>query len=1087
MNQLANKTTATFAAMAAVLIITFAMAMNVSAQSGDPDWKQSPTGLTVSAGDEAGELNIIWDAHPQTSKTLSDYRVTWTPDGEDFKHASETGWSAYPTTNEVTVTGLDAGATYQVRVRARYDDNKRSRWSDAVSGQTAPPTNTAATGQPTITGTAQVRETLTAIMSEIADDNGLTNAAFSHQWVRSANGTDNDVTDATASTYAVTNADINKAIKVRVSFTDDDGYSETLTSNATTPVPVPAPVIVPPEEPEIAHAEGDSTIVSNLNQTSVLNPFSVLRAQTFTTGSHPYGYNLGSIEFLYKSGNAFPAAIWTVNSFGVPTALLHQLTAPSTLSDGTVEFTAPAKAPLASGTTYTVMVTPDNTLSLEQTTSDNEDSGTSPGWSIGNAYHTQSGTVWASTGTGRSLLIAVKGTTILPDATLGTLAIQGATNGEAITLNPTFDEDTFTYTAAIANSITAVTLTATKNFSNAAVAITGDNNTTSPDTADLDLDVGTNTLTVTVTAHDGSTQTYTINITRIGVLPAPATVPPDWSLSPFTKEEKEEDEDRGQKFRLIFLSLYARNAQSASITDYNNFIRSATASGHSDIQGYSDGFTVVGCTEDVDARENTDTGYTNANKGVPIYWLNGSKVADDYQDFYDQFWDAEGDDHDRNERGFNGADTGNDSNFPWTGCKNDGTEASATDGTSEALGTPDGYVRLGRPNSSTQGHSPLSSDATQDSSGEQPMYGLSQVFTVVPSNTGTLTTGGTPRSDALDSSDTGHYWQVKLHQNVRYRIDVKGSESSQYGGTLTNPRIQVIAGSPDIGLLNGSSAGVYQTMTTTVATGGGAGHNSRLDIKVTGETKYYFLLIHRGAGDDGSYTVTVNRLDWPQGRLAPDITVNAERFPAIGIQWDEPAKTHHNIRAPIDGYKVQYRTLPDGNWETEITRTQSQRLHDYRSTIQGQLYEVRVRSYHSNEHPNNTYRWDYATVYADDCDDEETHLCSIGVNASEKGRINYDSRALTDGDIDGYVVPLVSGTTYVIKANGKPGNNTLVDPYLTLRPIPYNLIIASDDNGGQGLDSKITYTPTNTGDFLIQVSSSVAGERGTYTVTVTEQ
>ena len=82
---------------------------------------------------------------------------------------------------------------------------------------------------------------------------------------------------------------------------------------------------------------------------------------------------------------------------------------------------------------------------------------------------------------------------------------------------------------------------------------------------------------------------------------------------------------------------------------------------------------------------------------------------------------------------------------------------------------------------------------------------------------------------------------------------------------------------------------------------------------------------------------------------------------------------------------------------------------------------------------------------------------------------------------------LVSGTTYVIKANGKPGNNTLVDPYLTLRPIPYNLIIASDDNGGQGLDSKITYTPTNTGDFLIQVSSSVAGERGTYTVTVTEQ
>ena len=73
--------------------------------------------------------------------------------------------------------------------------------------------------------------------------------------------------------------------------------------------------------------------------------------------------------------------------------------------------------------------------------------------------------------------------------------------------------------------------------------------------------------------------------------------------------------------------------------------------------------------------------------------------------------------------------------------------------------------------------------------------------------------------------------------------------------------------------------------------------------------------------------------------------------------------------------------------------------------MRGQPYEVRVRSYHSNKHPNNTYRWGYATVYADDCDDEETHLCSIGVNASEKGRINYDSGALTGGDIDGYVVP----------------------------------------------------------------------------------
>ena len=137
-------------AVAALAAALLTIPMQVSAQSDDRDWKQSPTGLNVTAGDAAGELDITWDAHPQTSKTLSDYRVTWTPDGESFKTNDHTEWYAYPTTNQVSVTGLDAGATYKVRVRARYDDNKKSRWSDVVSGQTGVTTNTPATGQPTI-------------------------------------------------------------------------------------------------------------------------------------------------------------------------------------------------------------------------------------------------------------------------------------------------------------------------------------------------------------------------------------------------------------------------------------------------------------------------------------------------------------------------------------------------------------------------------------------------------------------------------------------------------------------------------------------------------------------------------------------------------------------------------------------------------------------------------------------------------------------------------------------------------------------------------------------------------------------------
>ena len=58
MNKLATRTTGIFVAMTAVLILAFAMVMTVSAQSDDPDWRLPVTGLTVSAGDDPGELVI---------------------------------------------------------------------------------------------------------------------------------------------------------------------------------------------------------------------------------------------------------------------------------------------------------------------------------------------------------------------------------------------------------------------------------------------------------------------------------------------------------------------------------------------------------------------------------------------------------------------------------------------------------------------------------------------------------------------------------------------------------------------------------------------------------------------------------------------------------------------------------------------------------------------------------------------------------------------------------------------------------------------------------------------------------------------
>ena len=104
---------------------------------------------------------------------------------------------------------------------------------------------------------------------------------------------------------------------------------------------------------------------------------------------------------------------------------------------------------------------------------------------------------------------------------------------------------------------------------------------------------------------------------------ATVKVPIDWALKPA-------DVEAGESFRLLFVTSTGRNAQSTDIADYNAFVQTRAKAGHSAItDDIGDQFKVVGSMAAVDARDNTGT----TRAGVPIYWLNGAKVADDYADF----------------------------------------------------------------------------------------------------------------------------------------------------------------------------------------------------------------------------------------------------------------------------------------------------------------------------------------------------------------------------------------------------------------------------------------------------------------------
>ena len=162
----------------------------------------------------------IRDADGLTNAT---YSYQWTAGGSDIDGATGASHS---------LTSSEQGQTIRVKVTFTDDaDNAESLTSVATVAVGAKP-NTPATGLPAISGTPQVGETLTADTANIADEDGLTSVSYRYQWT--AGGA--DISGATGASHSLTSSEEGQTIRVRVSFTDDAGNDESLTSVATDPV-----------------------------------------------------------------------------------------------------------------------------------------------------------------------------------------------------------------------------------------------------------------------------------------------------------------------------------------------------------------------------------------------------------------------------------------------------------------------------------------------------------------------------------------------------------------------------------------------------------------------------------------------------------------------------------------------------------------------------------------------------------------------------------------------------------------------------------------------------------------------------------
>ena len=239
-------------------------------------------------------------------------------------------------------------------------------------------TNEDATGRPVVLASAEGAGILFADTEGIADGNGLpidqSNTwvffNWNYQWIR-VDGDSVTNVGANSASYQPVEADVGKLIKVKVSFRDAHSFTEAVTSLPFGPIAELTRTSATP-----------STLVSNTGQSASANADITQRyAVGFRLGDHGQGYEISSVSIeLAAVPSSLTVSLW---SGGVEEGLqantatkLFDFADPSSFAVGMNQFTAPAGAFAYQGVNYFIVLSGfGTTLSIKETTSDNEDTG----------------------------------------------------------------------------------------------------------------------------------------------------------------------------------------------------------------------------------------------------------------------------------------------------------------------------------------------------------------------------------------------------------------------------------------------------------------------------------------------------------------------------------------------------------------------------------------------------------------------------------------------------------------------------------------------------------------------------------------
>jgi hypothetical protein len=141
----------------------------------------------------------------------------------------------------------------------------------------------------------------------------------------------------------------------------------------------------------------------------------------------------------------------------------------------------------------------------------------------------------------------------------------------------------------------------------------------------------------------------------------------------------------------------------------------------------------------------------------------------------------------------------------------------------------------------------------------------------------------------------------------------------------------------------------------------------------------------------------------------------------------------------------------------------------------GSRYRIIVISYNDATIADTSAYFSIQTVPADAYEPDGSAASSVSITTDGV----QQSHTLTGGDYDWMSFFASSGTSYTMETFG-----TAADTYMYLYSTDGTTVLASDDDGGTGINSAITWTCAMSGTYYL-VISGYGGATGPYSVSVT--